>query len=523
MELKDVLGVLRRWGWQLVAAAVLAGLVGYLVGLAFPSFTAQSTALVGSGLTSSETDPGAIDASGRVARIYAAVAMSRPVLEEVIDELGLDESATQLGRRVSASTPQDPPVLTIEATDPDPDQASAIANAITARLESIAAQDESDGTQPFIRTQMDAVQVEIESVTAEVDALQERSDLTAEEEAQLTELVARLSELRSTFAALASAVSSASAREFRVLEEAAISADQRASALMRSALLAAFVGLAVATAVVFVMEHLDESLKRADDVKRVSGLPVLGQVGTAPARRRSKRATLTFLPHTAFGESLRKLRLGIEFVAPRQFRSLLVTSALAGEGKTTIACNLAVAFAQAGRTVVVVDANLRGPALHRQFGMENRHGLAELLASYRDPTIDLVQQTHLSGLGLLTAGTMTGERELVTPAALRMVLGRLKERAEIVIIDGPPVLSIADAAQFAKATDATLLVVASRSTKPGALLTARDALMRAKARILGAVLYGSSPDDQSVNAPDYLPDEARMAPPAVTKDQPQSG
>lgn len=192
-------------------------------------------------------------------------------------------------------------------------------------------------------------------------------------------------------------------------------------------------------------------------------------------------------PQSAATEAYRTLRTNLAFNHPeRSLRSVLVTSPTAAEDRATVAANLAVVTASAGRTVVALDADLRRPALHTLFGVANDRGLAQALAGDGAPAL---LATAVPTLRILPAGpTPADPASLLDGPATARLLDDLRAEADVVIVCAPPVLAVADAAVLAPLVDGVVLVVASGRSRRDDARAAREALDRVGARVLGVVL-----------------------------------
>jgi non-specific protein-tyrosine kinase len=212
-------------------------------------------------------------------------------------------------------------------------------------------------------------------------------------------------------------------------------------------------------------------------------------------------------PRSAAAEAYRTLGSNVEFASiDAPVRSLLVTSAGPGEGKTVCAANLAIVLAQAGRRVLLVDGDLRSPDIHNIFNVSNGAGLTDLLRNGGDHARDAILATDVERLELLTAGIPPAiPAELLGSRRMQAVLERLQLDVDIVIVDSPPLRGVADPAILRSFLDATLLVIEAGRTRRGLVREAGEALTRANARVLGAVLnriaqkptsdYGRDADD----------------------------
>jgi capsular exopolysaccharide synthesis family protein len=202
------------------------------------------------------------------------------------------------------------------------------------------------------------------------------------------------------------------------------------------------------------------------------------------------RLALLLYPRSAAAEGYRSLRTNLEFASvDSPIETLLVTSAMPGEGKTVTAANLAIVFAQAGRRVLLVDADLRKPGVHTPFNIVNGRGLTTMLRGVETDVASLAHQTEEDNLRVLTAGPLPpNPAELLGSQRMRAVMDLLKADADLVIFDSPPLEAVTDSAILSSLVDGTLLVVDTARSRRRAVRLAREALERAGAKVLGAVL-----------------------------------
>jgi polysaccharide biosynthesis transport protein len=236
---------------------------------------------------------------------------------------------------------------------------------------------------------------------------------------------------------------------------------------------------------VYLLAWFDDTVKGASDAERAAGLPTLGVI--PEERRGSNRA-----PAPAI-EAYRLLRTAVDFAcARRPVRTLLMTSAGRGEGKTTITANLGAAMARAGVRVILVDADLRSPALHKRFGLANDRGLSMLLedVAEREEALDVhIRTTATPNLRVLTAGPLpAAPTELLQLDDFRLLLNQLRQQADVIMVDSPPALAVADALVVARQADAALLVVAAHSTRVAAVRRLRARVAQSGTRLLGTVV-----------------------------------
>ena len=496
MELRSLIQFLRRWLWLLVAGLVLAGGTAYVVSGATagdPTYRSSATVLVGPALAVADANPSQLDASRRVASIYVQVATSRPLLERVADEVNLEIAPEVLRLQVTATTPQDPPLIFVTAVANDSQAAAAIANEVVDQLIAISpALVSEDETNDFLLAQVEALEDEIAELVAAVDRLSAVTNRTDEQEDALQALRDRLAAQRSTYAALVGAATPSASTLLTVIEPAIPSTIPVPGNRAQLTIFAAVLGLVVAIGVALLMEYLDDTVKTDDDVATAAeGIPNLASIYSIPGnlRRNPDRLHVNLGLRSPVGESFRSLRTNIELTAPKAVHSLLVTSALRDEGKTTVAANLAVAFAQAGREVLLVDANLRQPDLHRHFGLNNTHGLSDLLQSADLDIGEVVRPTGVARLRLLPAGVPPADAAAVASSPkMKETIQRLRRHADLLIVDSPAMLAATEAALLASCTEWTLIVVAAGRTSVSALRDLSRSLERAKAKVIGATL-----------------------------------
>jgi len=496
VDLRRQIAIVRARFPLLVACVLLAAGAAFV----FSSFQqklyeAKATLIVGQSLSSVNPSTDQLLASQRLSTTYASVVTTRPILDNVITKLGLDVTADQLRGRVVADTPQSNTLLTITVRDTDPTRAAAIANALADQL--IAASPAIQGRQAEFKASIDAdlkaTQDQINSTQAQVETLNGLTNPTAAQEAELATLDGRLASLRSTYATLLSYSSGSGSSLLSVIEPAVASTSPVSPRPLLYTLLAAVVGLLLGAAIVFVFEYLDDTVKDSETVQEVAGLSTLGTIALMKgdrARSEMYRLAALLYPRSSVAEAYRTLRTNIEFASvDAPIRTLLVTSSISGEGKTVIAANLAVVFAQAGRRVLLVDADLRKPGIHLVFDLPNSQGLTTLLRS-DDVSLDVIARaTEQENLRILTTGPLPpNPAELLGSQRMRVILDRFKAGGNLVIFDSPPLQPVADPAILSSVVDGTLLVIDAGRSRRGVVRQGREALAKAGANVLGAVV-----------------------------------
>jgi non-specific protein-tyrosine kinase len=266
-------------------------------------------------------------------------------------------------------------------------------------------------------------------------------------------------------------------------------------------LLAAIVGAMLALGIVFLIEYLDDRIKTPQDLYNVIDIPLLGTIARIASKRTKvqknenlaqlDQSLITVLePRHPTTEAYRSLRTNLQFSSiDSQLDSLLITSASPGEGKTTTAANLAIVIAQSGRSVILIDADMRKPRQHHFFSLSQSPGLTEALIASDVAPSNYVRATPVPNLSVLTSGKIPpNPAELLGSHRMQQLIEQLHTQADLIIFDAPPVLAVTDAQVLASQVKGVLLVIDSEQTRRAGLARATEALLRAKARLLGAVL-----------------------------------
>lgn len=194
-------------------------------------------------------------------------------------------------------------------------------------------------------------------------------------------------------------------------------------------------------------------------------------------------------PKSPISEAYRVLRTNIQYASVDDpVKVIVVTSSGPGEGKSTTAANLAVTFSQMGSKVLLIDADLRKPRIHKIFGLQNQKGLTNFLAA-RDDYKNYIRNILLSDLNIITAGAIPpNPSELLSSKAMKQFVAQVRNDYDIVLIDAPPVGTVTDAAVISAIVDGTIIVAASGNVEEDSLVRTKELLSKVNANIIGVVL-----------------------------------
>lgn len=450
MDLRDYLRLLRA-RWLLITVCALLGLGAAFAATAMttPLYRSSTTVFVSAGDADSSLGSaytGSLLSQQRV-KSYVDVAKSRPVAQAVVDALGLPISAGAVVGKFSVTAPLDTVLLEMSVVDPDPEQAQQIATAW------------------------------VKEFSAEVQRIEQTG------------------------------TGGAPLFKVSVVEPASLPSAPFSPRVPVNLALGLLVGLAVGVGSAVLLETLDTRVKTVDDLVGSAGAPLLGALGQDSAMPERPLAVRE-RPHSPASEAYRAVRTNLQFVdVDRRPRSIVVTSAIPQEGKSTTAANLAIALAEAGTAVALVEGDLRRPSLAEMFGLLREGGLTDVLIG-RSTIGEVIQPWGNTGrMWVLTAGSLPpNPSELLGSHHMQKVLRDL-EREAVVIIDAPPLLPVTDAAVLAAQAGGAILVGALGRVRREQVEQAVDRLESVGGRILGVVANRASTKGPDSYAYAYRYDE----------------
>jgi capsular exopolysaccharide synthesis family protein len=275
----------------------------------------------------------------------------------------------------------------------------------------------------------------------------------------------------------------------RIVDAAEVPQSPVAPVPMRNMAFGIMLGAILAVAFGFFFEYLDDRIKTPDDIKNQLRLPVLGLLPLVRFRRHGKvRGLLNSGVPPVFAEALRTVRTNVLFAVPEKDRTLVVTSTGPSEGKTSVACNLAVGLAMTGQRVLLLDLDMRRPRVHKIFNISQGPGFSDVMRG-RAELADAIHPTTIPALSVLTSGaTPPNPTEILSAPTCREAIGGLAAQFDWVIMDSPPVMAVADASIVAHLASAVVFVVGAEQTSRASAINAVDQLDGANATFVGVVL-----------------------------------
>lgn len=431
MELRELLLILRK-SWILVCAVTLVcmGASAAWSLTRTPEYQASTQLFVSvrSGDSSAGELTQGFNFAQQAVTSYVSVVNSAIVMDPVVSELDLPISSQALAKQVSAESPADTVLINVSVTDPDPQMAQKIADTTSAVFS-------------------DVISNKIEAVS---DGGPARVQVEVIQPARLP--------------------------------DAPVSPNVK-----RNLALGLVLGLGIGVVAAVLRSVLDTRVRSKEDISAITQLPVVGTIAKDPDSERRPLIALED-PKNPLVESYRALRTNLRYLdVENNQKSIVVTSAGPGGGKSTTAANLAIVMADAGKRVVLIDADLRKPKVAKLLGIEGSVGLSDVLigqASFEDT----LQQWGRKQLFVLPSGRIPpNPSELLGSRAMEKVLDALSAHFDYIIIDSPPTLVVTDSAILSTRTGGALVVSAAGKTRKDELADAFDTLENVDGRVLGVI------------------------------------
>ncbi len=495
MELRDYLNVIRARKGIIIASALIVALTALAVSLIQPkTYVAEARILVSEKDTSAAllgtVVPELSSQPERALQTQLALVGIRPVAEATIRKLNLKMSPEDFAKTVRVTAEGQTNILVVRVEAATPVRAAMTANAIAEEYVAWA----RDLRRTSLKEAADEVQRRLNVAQNQILDLGKR----IQDSGKTDQLSAELQIATGSYTTLAEKLEQLKINQklenggVTVVESAAVNLDPVAPKPTRNTALGLIVGLTFGIGMAFLTEYLDNTIGSTDEAQRVYGTSVLGTIPVdAVDRSEPRRLVILEAPGSAAAEAYRVLRNSLDFVNfQNDMKTIVVTSAAPGEGKSTVSANLAAALANAGKKVVLVSADFRRATTQEFFQVNNFIGLSDVLLGAHSLKAAL-QRPGDSQLLVLTAGKMPpNPSELLGSTKMQEVLESLEEWADWVIIDTPPLLAVADPAAVARWADGVLIVSQAGVSTRDAGRKAAELLEKSGARVVGAVVWG---------------------------------
>lgn len=513
-----------RW-WRLIAVVTLLAVVASGISTFFQPaiYISRTTLVVGTTFLDPNPNSNQLVIAQQLAQIYADMAYREPIQLATMEALGT-KWLPQYQARVVPNTQ----MVEISVTDTNPQRAQIIAQELANQLilQSPTIGDTETGEQQeFINQQLASLRSQIEETDNKIAELQKsRIGLTsasqiANIERQINDLTQKLDDLRSNYAGFLANSQEGAVNILSVVEPSNLPTRPTGTNKMLIIILAGMVGFSLGTGAAYLLEYLDRTVKTTSDVERIFKLPVIGYISQIADNESngSKATVVAQNPMSILAENFRMLQSNIDFFrVSNPITTILITSPSQGNGKTTVASNLALSISQDEQDVILVDADLRRPAVHKALDMSEGPGIADVINNREEIQNVIREWKHdEERLKVITTGyRQQNATEVIGSKKLASTLSKLKENHDLIIIDAPPLI-IADSYNLASRADGVIIVMEPGQTSDDQAKAIREQLNRAGARVIGIVFnkvseesattYGDQPY-QALYAPKYYGD-----------------
>ena len=493
VNLREYMLPLRRWWWLVLASTLVAGLASFVVVRMQPiEYRSHATLMVGGSIRDPNPNSGEFYLAQQLVTTYVDLAQRDSVRQPTMAALGLEWLPAYSVRQVPNTQ-----LMELGVVDTDPVRAQLVGQALIDQLVRLSPAGGEEQTRArFVEQQLDELQTAIVETKEEVNRRQ--TDLAqmfsarqiADSQAQIGALENKLTTLQSNFTSLLATTQKGAVNTLTIIEPPSPSSPVDRG-LLTQTLLAAAIGFLLAAGGAYLIEYLDNTFRNSDEVQQKLGLTTVGAVPSTAGEQKGNELVMVTDTQGTTAEAFRILRTNLQFTAvARPLVRLLVTSSLPAEGKSFVCANLAVAMAQTGRRVILVDCDLHRPRQHKVFGLVNNMGLtsALLAADLMEPE-RFLQPSPVPKLRVLTTGPLPpNPAELLGSQRMRDVLDSLQKQADLVLIDSPPVSVLADSAILSSHTDGVLMVLHAGKTSRDVVKRSLAALQQVHAHVIGVVL-----------------------------------
>lgn len=488
-DFRQYLGLVWQWAWLIVLITLLSGVIAFFVSQQItPVYQASTKLLVNEAPSTKTTDYTSVLASERLTRTYAEMMLTQPILATVSEQLSLGVSSDLLRSSISVEPIKDTQLIQIKVDSVDPNQAAMIANSLVSVFSS---QIQSLQAERFLVSKQ-SLQDQLLNIDSQIQHFAEQLSRTTDslERDRIESNSAQYRQIYSNLLLSLEQVRLAEAQTTSTVvqvEPAIPNYTPIRPRIINNTIIAALLAMILTIGLIFTIEAMDDTIKTPDEVNKNLHQPVLALI--AHHTIEEGKPITESQPRSPVSEAFRTLRTNVQYASvDNPLRSLLITSPDPGEGKTTIAVNLAIVLAQSGRRVILIDADLRRPAIHRQFRLPNKMGLSTLFFQSEIKLDGILQTTRVPNLSLLTSGDLPpNPSELLGSQKMHHILVKAQSLADMVIIDTPPTLAVTDASVLMQIVDGAILIIQPGVTRLATAMGAVEQFQRVGSKVLGVV------------------------------------
>lgn len=491
MDLRELFRITLRWLWLLILGAILGGVSTYFFSIyQQPVYASTAAVFITQPQRSQLTDYYYYN-NQQLIQTYIELM----VTDQVLSDTALRVNYTVRENQISIQQVRDTQVIKVTVEDPNPAKAAEFANALVIVFSEQQYQAQTAryaDSKQALETNLAEQRAVIDQAIIKLSEIPDTEENKVEREWQNLVLL----QANETYSNLLSSYESLRLEEaqsvsiMQLVETAKPGTSPVRPNVFTNTILGVAVGLMLAGGIVFLVEYLDETVRSPEEITKIFDLSTLGYIAKLPIPRKGSANQGVHVlqnPRSPISEAFRSLRTNIEFAGVVDpIKTILITSPGPKEGKSTVSANLAGVMIQGGKRVIVVDADMRRPKIHKLFGMQNRLGLSSVFRGQAN--LLEAAEKRFDNLHVITSGSPPpNPAELLGAKLMDKILGSLSERADVVIIDSPPAV-VTDPIVLSNKVDGVIIVISPGKTKKDALRAALTQLERAEARVIGVVV-----------------------------------
>ena len=429
IDIKEFLRYIKKFliPMFIVSALAVGGVVYYDINIKKPMYKTSTTVVLAQSSDKNITSQATlndVNLNQKLVATYTEIVKSKLVLQQAIDELGLETSVNDLAKHVTVTAVEDTEILKITVEDGNKEIAAQIANKIA------------------------------DIFTKEIKNIYKLENVSALDVAQTPEGVSN-------------------------------------NTTIRDGVIAFLISVFGISAIAFIVYYFDDTIKYNDELERKIKMPIAGKIVKSEINpKKDNELIVERYPKSIISESIKTLRTNLQFSnVDKGFKTILITSANAGEGKSFIASNLAISFAQANKKTLLIDCDLRKGRLHKIFGIPNVLGLSNLLTDSITNSAKYIQKSGVKGLSVITRGAFPpNPSELLSSKKNADLIESLTKKYDIIIFDGAPCNGVTDSIIMSTLVDEVLIVTKDSNTPRNTLMATKDMLEKVDAPIAGVVM-----------------------------------
>ena len=431
IDIKEFLRYIKKFliPMFIVSALAVGGVVYYDINIKKPMYKTSTTVVLAQSSDKNITSQATlndVNLNQKLVATYTEIVKSKLVLQQAIDELGLETSVNDLAKHVTVTAVEDTEILKITVEDGNKEIAAQIANKIA------------------------------DIFTKEIKNIYKLENVSALDVAQTPEGVSN-------------------------------------NTTIRDGVIAFLLSVFGISAIAFIVYYFDDTIKYNDELERKIKMPIAGKIVKSEINpKKDNELIVERYPKSIISESIKTLRTNLQFSnVDKGFKTILITSANAGEGKSFIASNLAISFAQANKKTLLIDCDLRKGRLHKLFELPNVQGFSTMLTDVIANSKKYINKTRIKNLDVITRGFYPpNPSELLSSKKFKEVVDYLKGKYDIIIFDGAPCNGVTDSVIISTVADETILVAYENKTTKSTLDAAHESLEKVNSHITGLVLNG---------------------------------